>query len=165
MCQNASKNIVSIATVALDSLTAVLKITNPGDPNLAKYEADAAALLIQLQAWKSGTAAQDVVEAINLVIDDVNLLPVPSEYQAVIAVALAGLSSIIALVNQNSTTGGATQVASAVAMARIGVSEPQYHGRYAAVYYTRDWNSAVGKFSELKAAKIPSRELLTELLP
>ena len=165
MCKNASHNIIQIATVALTSLTAVLKVVAPNDPNLAKYEADAATLLAQLAAWKAGTPAEQVIEAIDLVIADVNMIPVPVQYQAVIAIALAGLASIIAIVNQNSLTGGATQKASATAMAKYQIEDPEYSGRFAIVYYVRDWNSAVGKHSELKAAKIVSRDFLQELLP
>src|SRR5208283_4668892 len=117
MCKNASSNVLAIATVALTSLTAVLKITNPNDPNLAKYEADAALLLQQLANWKTGSAATQVIEAIDLVISDVNLIPVPPTQQAIIEIALAGLESIIAIVNQNSAVGGASQVSSAAVMA------------------------------------------------
>ena len=165
MCKNAGKNILTIASVALTSLTAVLKITNPNDPNLAKYEADAALLLQQLANWKTGSAATQVIEAIDLVISDVNLIPVPPTQQAIIAIALAGLESIIAIVNQNSTVGGASQVASAKVMEAQQIDSPAYSGPDAALYYARDWNSEVGKQSTLAHAKIKMRGLLDELLP
>ena len=77
----------------------------------AKLQADTAAAATAIQNWKSGTNAQMAVEAINIVIDDLNLIcPVGGicgPYGPLIVLALGTAQSIIAILNPTATPNAA----------------------------------------------------------
>lgn len=61
-----------------------------------KLQTDFAAASAAVANWKSGTPAQDVVEALNLVEADLNLLPVSAEDDALITLAIGTVDQIFA---------------------------------------------------------------------
>jgi hypothetical protein len=79
----------SVASIeALEGNTAVV----------TKIQTDTAAARAQVLDWKSGTPTQDVVAALNLVEDDLNILPVSSQDQALVDLALGTVDEILALI-------------------------------------------------------------------
>lgn len=75
-----------------------------GNPGLAaKLTTDTAAAVTIINNWKSGTPSQNVVEAINLVIDDLNLFPSTGPYAPLIVLALSTAESIIEIVQPPSS--------------------------------------------------------------
>jgi hypothetical protein len=158
MCQNFQKNLLTILDDSLQSIDSVIKVLDPNWSGLAKFEADSAAAIKAIEGWKSGTPAQDVVEIINDLIDDVNLFPVSPTYQVVITIALDGLKSIIVMLEEHSS--GPTQVAAVKVMERI-----TQEGSHAAwvpptvVYegtrqFTSAWNKAVSQFPNIAQCKM-----------
>lgn len=80
--------------------------TIENNPTLAqKIQADSNAASSAVLNWKSGTPAQDVIQAINLVESDLNLIctTIPAkqctEYEPLIVLALSTAESIIAILN------------------------------------------------------------------
>jgi hypothetical protein len=64
-----------------------------------KIQTDTVAAVAAITSWKSGTNAQMALEAIQLVEDDLNLLPINSAYEPLILLALGTAASIIAILN------------------------------------------------------------------
>ena len=76
----------------------------------AKLKADTAAFAVAVKNWKQGTPAEEATEALNLVIDDLDLVcpangPCGS-YAPLIALALGTAESIIEILNPTSQTYG-----------------------------------------------------------
>lgn len=160
MCTNFKATAETIATEGISSIESVLTILDPTWPGLPKFKTDAAAVLAAIQGWTPGTTAENIVQVITILIDDVNLIPVPPEYQAVIVVALNGLKSVIVLLEQHS--GNPPTVAAAMkAMEAPDWVAPTkvYTGAFP---YARDWNRVVGSYPNLSTAKIsnPGRFLV-----
>lgn len=76
-----------------------------GDPALAdKLTTDTAAAVTAVTNWKSGTPSQEAVQALNIVIADLNLFPQASAYQAYIVLAVGTAQTIITLLQPAATT-------------------------------------------------------------
>jgi TctA family transporter len=79
--------------------------TIEGNPTLAaQLKADTAAAAAAVLNWQNGSASQDVIEALGIVEDDLNLLPFAGPYIPLITLALATIQEIIALVTTKSPT-------------------------------------------------------------
>ena len=76
----------------------------------AKLKADSAAFAVAVKNWKQGTPAQDAIQALNLVIDDLDLIcPTGGPcgpYAPLIVLALGTAESIIAILNPTTQTYG-----------------------------------------------------------
>jgi len=71
--------------------------TYENNPTLAaKLRTDVAAAAAAVLAWKKGTASQMVVEALNLVEDDLALFPVVGQYAPLIDLAIGTVEDILA---------------------------------------------------------------------
>jgi hypothetical protein len=71
--------------------------TYENNPTLAaKLQTDVAAASAAVLAWKKGTASQMVVEALNLVEDDLNLFPFAGPYVPLIDLAIGTVEAIMA---------------------------------------------------------------------
>jgi len=69
-----------------------------GNTSLAsKLLTDTGAAVTAIDNWRSGSVATEVIEALNLVEDDLNLFPITSAYVPLIDLAIATVESIIAL--------------------------------------------------------------------
>jgi|ERR1700677_1335442 len=182
MCQNAKQNVLLIAQDALSSIQSVITILNPTWPGLAQYRADSTAAINSIESWTPGSDGSEAVEALDDLIADIALFPIPTEYQAVIVVALDGLKSVIVLIEDNET--GTTQQAAQKVIARttsssgatvtgatVGAAQANppdapvtAHAKVAwepptKVYegvrqYAVDWNKVVSKHDNLKPAKM-----------
>lgn len=72
--------------------------TIEGNPALAaQLKADTAAAVMAVNNWQKGTNAQMAIEAMNIVIADLNLIPNTGPYVQLIVLAIGTAQSIIAL--------------------------------------------------------------------
>jgi hypothetical protein len=75
-----------------------------GNPSLAaKLTADTTAAVAAINNWKQGTSSQIALQALNLVMDDLNLIPAAGPYAALIDLAIVTAESIIIILQP---TGG-----------------------------------------------------------
>lgn len=102
LCCTLLTGCISQATIA--SLTAILGqsaasiASIEGNPTLAaKLTADTTAAVAAINAWKSGTPAQEVIAALNIVEDDLSLFPITTAYAPLIDLAIGTVESILAL--------------------------------------------------------------------
>lgn len=58
---------------------------------------DTAAAVTAVQAWKSGTPADNAIQALNIVANDLNLIPGTGPYAPLVDLAIGTVESIIAL--------------------------------------------------------------------
>lgn len=69
----------------------------------AKLLTDTGAAVTAIDSWKSGSVATEVIEALNIVEDDLSLFPITSQYAPLIDLAIATAESIIALLPASAT--------------------------------------------------------------
>ena len=71
-----------------------------GDPSLAtKLQADTAAASTAILNWKKGTDATEVLEVVNIVMDDLNLIPISDATTiALVDLALGTVESIVTII-------------------------------------------------------------------
>jgi hypothetical protein len=103
MCKNAQGTAVSLLTAiepTLKSLLTIEGVINTPAAQAALKEYDEA--LAAVTAWKSGTPAQDALQAINILQAAINLLPIPADYQVLANVILAGIQTVIGVLSANS---------------------------------------------------------------
>lgn len=84
-----------IATVG--TATASLETLEGNATLAAKIKTDTAAATLAVTNWKSGSPVQDVVEALNLVQDDLNLLPLAGPDVALVDLAIGTVQEILNL--------------------------------------------------------------------
>jgi hypothetical protein len=83
-----------------------------GNSNLAaKLKVDTTAAADAVLNWKSGTPATEVIEALNLVQDDLDLFPVGSEATALIDLAIGTTEAIITEITSKAPAASSVAVA------------------------------------------------------
>jgi hypothetical protein len=103
----AQSNIAALALVLGNAVANIAALQN--NPSLsAKITADTAAAVATINNWKSGTPASEVIEALNLVEDDINLIPSTGPYVPLIDLSIATIESILALLPQPATAKART---------------------------------------------------------
>lgn len=96
--QNTIAALVSILGSSAASIASV-----QGNASLAqKLEADTTAAETAVRNWKQGTSAQNAIQALNLVEDDLNLFPI-GKYGPLIDLAIGTAESIIAMLPQDAS--------------------------------------------------------------
>jgi len=68
-----------------------------------QIKADTAAASAAVLAWKSGSPPTEAIEALNIVEDDLNLIPATGPYVALIDLGIGTVESILALLPQTTT--------------------------------------------------------------
>jgi hypothetical protein len=83
---------------------AVQIATIEGNTALAtQLKADTAAAVAAITGWKDGGVVIDVIQALNIVEDDLNLFPVTDQFAPLIDLAIVTIESILALLPQSMT--------------------------------------------------------------
>ena len=171
MCTNATKTAASLMAAIEPTIKSLLTETNLlNTPNgIAAINAYDAALAA-LEAWKSGTNAQNVLAIIADFQTVFNALPLPANAQVLTNIVLAGVEAVIGVISANSPAPvSPTPVAAADAeedtqashqaqviaetTAKINALVPNFKRSIwhsAASQYTNTWNSAIdtGGFPE-----------------
>ena len=102
MCTNATKTAASLMAAIEPTLKSILTFTNlintpQGQDAIKAYDAALAAL----QAWKSGTPAEDVLQLVGDFQQVFNALPMPANVSALVNIILAGIETVIGVVMAN----------------------------------------------------------------
>jgi len=89
------------------TIAALTNVLGTASANIASLEGnntlaqtlrtDTAAAVAAVQAWKSGTPSDEAVLALNIVANDLNLIPAVGPYVPLIDLAIATVESILAL--------------------------------------------------------------------
>lgn len=112
----------------------------------AQLKSDTAAAVSAVSGWKTGTPAQNVIQALGIVEDDLNLIPATGPYVPLIDLAIGTVESIIALLPP--PTGASPSFATAHAKRTITLHGPIPS---TASQYKTQWNSlAPDSASKLK---------------
>ena len=98
--QSTLATLVTVLGNATSSIAAI-----EGTTSLAtQIKADTAAASSALLNWKKGTPAQEAIQALNIVEDDLNLIPATGPYVALIDLGIGTVESILELLPQSNTT-------------------------------------------------------------
>lgn len=132
----------ALATLTTTLGTAVANIaTLEGNTTLAtQLSADTKAASTAILNWKSGAPTTEVIQALGIVEDDLNLIPGTSEYAPLIDIAIATVQTILATIPV--PTVAPTPAAPVTAKARRAV----YLGHPApndAKQFKKEWNAVI----------------------
>jgi hypothetical protein len=110
MCQKAAQTAGALMAGLEPEIQSLLTATGlastaAGQAALTAYNTAAT----DLQNWKSGTAAQDVIEALNDLEDVFNKLPLPATFELFGNIILGGIVTIIGIVTANSPAPSTTE--------------------------------------------------------
>jgi hypothetical protein len=112
---NDQQTIASLLQAAGAAVSSVATIEN--DPALAsKLTTDFSAASQAVLAWKAGTPAQDVVEALDLVEQDLSLFPVNSQEVVLIDLAIGTVEAIIVAIEPSAANSAAIVARSALSV-------------------------------------------------
>jgi hypothetical protein len=103
MCQNAEKNAAELLAAIKPTITEVLTLAGVANTPQAAAALEAYdEAETDLANWQKGTPATEAIEAITDLQTAINALPIPTQYQALINIILAGLETVIGVVTANS---------------------------------------------------------------
>lgn len=112
---NDQKTAANLITVVGNSVTALVQIEGLS-VDAVKLKADFSAASIAVLNWKQGTPAQDVVQALNILDDDLDLIPALTDAQkALIVLGIGTVDEIITLIDPSAQAPVGTPVAAQVA--------------------------------------------------
>jgi hypothetical protein len=103
MCKNATKTAAALMDAIEPTIKSLLAATgqlNTPDGIAAMNAYDAA--LAAVEAWQSGTTAQNVLELINAFTAVFNTLPLPENVKLYVNIIEAGITAVIAILTANS---------------------------------------------------------------
>jgi hypothetical protein len=112
---------------------------------VAKIQTDTAAATTEVLAWKSGTPTTEVIEALNLVEDDLNALPVSTLDTQYIDLAIGTVNEILTLIPASTTT--ATVVHDAVPHRQVHLAKTPKDAKT----YKKIWNGLAEKDSKFNS--------------
>lgn len=159
--QEEQQTVVSLTTSLITALTTLENIE--GNPVLAaQLQKDGAAVISAEANWKSGTPAQDVIEALGIVQADINLLPVSTQDQELVDLGIGLVDQILALlpVPAPAAAPAGITLTNAVWMQKGDYLTPQLrHPKLAKPIkdekdFRKRWNAIVKKHKELAGAKL-----------
>jgi hypothetical protein len=90
--QQTAAGLIAIVGTSVETL-----ITTEGSAVPAQLPADLAAAENAVKNWTAGTPTQDVVQALNLLVSDINLIPVAAQDKAYIVLAVDTTEQVIQL--------------------------------------------------------------------
>jgi len=130
--------------------------TLENNPTLAaKLKADTAAAVSAIASWKSGSPATEAIEALNIVEDDLDLIPGTSTYAPLIDLAIGTVESILALLPTSAAVVAPATLSAHTATLkakRPGIAitnPPKTKGDF-----KKQWNAIVAESPVLAKAKI-----------
>ncbi len=118
----------------------------------AQLQADTTAAVAAIDGWKQGTPAQDVIQALNIVENDLNLIPAASPYAPLIDIAIGTVEGILALLPAPAPSTATAAVAHASVEHRQ-VTLAQAAPKNAKQFKTQ-WNGVVATHPGLAAAAL-----------
>jgi hypothetical protein len=157
---NGQKTASILITTACNSVSALAQLEGYSIDQV-KLKADCAAASTAVLNWQAGTPAQNVLEALNLVDDDLDLIPVDNKTKALIDLAIGTVDQVITLVDPSAQPAAGAPVASQVAFMWTAYQKTaaRHHHRklphpvWDAKDYKKQWNALVAQQAELKKAK------------
>lgn len=143
-----SSTIAALVSILGSSAASIASLE--GNTSLAqKLNTDTAAAVVAVTNWKSGTPAQDVIEALNLVEDDLNLFPQIGAYGPLIDLAIGTVESILLLLPQPVATANTIKPHATHRAVRLNQPAPK-----SASAYKAQWNALAASNPATAAAKI-----------
>lgn len=109
MCKNATATAAALMAGIEPTLTSFLKLENVDPATQAQVIASYEAAQQAVAQWTPGSTATVVVEAVQALDSIFNTLPVPDIDKALAGIISAGFTSVIAIIEANSTTDTVAQ--------------------------------------------------------
>jgi hypothetical protein len=103
--QQTAADLIAIVGTAVEAL-----VTQSGGTVPTQLPTDLSAAETLVKNWKSGTPTAEVNEALNLLVADINLIPVSAKDKAYISLAVGTTEQIIALFPPAPTPGATAQI-------------------------------------------------------
>lgn len=125
-----------------------------GNPTLAaQLTKDGNAAVVAINNWQNGSPADDVIEALGIVQDDLNLIPGTSQYAPLIDIAIGTIQTILSLIPQSAVTpvAGAKMAARRSNMRTVHLTQAAPHDTTS---FIQQWNATVKAHPNLAPATI-----------
>lgn len=140
-----SSDIASLVQVLGNSASQLAALE--GNTSLAsKLLTDTGAAVTAIDNWKSGTAAQDVIQVLNIVEDDLQLFPIVNQFSPLVDLAIATAESIIALLPPSTSNAVSAKPRRHV---QLGYAAPKTKKDY-----VKRYNAIIAAHPDWKASKI-----------
>lgn len=101
----ASQQTLAALVSTVGTSVATLEAIEGASPQLIqKVQQDTAIATQDVLNWKQGSPTQDIINALNLVQDDISVLPVPPQDAALVSLAIGTIDQILTIVQVSSGT-------------------------------------------------------------
>lgn len=142
---------IASLTATLGNAAASIAALEGNNDLAVRLKADSAAAQTAILNWKSGTPASEAIEALNLVEDDLNLIPAASQYTPLIDLAIGTVESILALLPQSQTVATPNLAAHTAAHKRkVTLTNPPKNAKQ----FKAQWQNVINANPQLSNAAI-----------
>lgn len=128
------QNLSALVTV-LGNASASIAALEGNTALAAKLKTDTAAAASAVTNWKKGSAATEVIEALNLVEADLDLIPGTSQYAPLVDLAIGTVESILEIVQPGSSSPNGMTARPGVTHRYVLKSPPK-----SAAQFKKEWN-------------------------
>lgn len=144
----ASQTTIADLVAIVGTTIASLETVEGNTTAVTKIQADTAAATAQVLAWKTGTPTTEVIEALNLVEDDLNVLPISTEDQQFVDLAIGTINEVLALLPANTTT--ATVAHDTIQHRKVSLAKTPKDVKT----YKKIWNGLAAKTTKFAGTKL-----------
>lgn len=138
---------IASLTQILGTAGASVAALEGNSPLATQLTNDTNAAVTAIQNWKQGTAAQEVIEALKIVQDDLSLFPQTNQYAPLIDLALATTESILALLPASSVQASLNHAT----VRHVTLASP---APKSSKEFKKRWNAIVSQNPQLAKAKL-----------
>jgi hypothetical protein len=119
-----SQSTLSSLVTILGNSTASIAAVEGNASLAAQIKSDTTAASAAVLAWKTGTSTAMAIEALNIVEDDLNLIPNTGPYLPLVDLAIGTVESILALLPQPVATATTTARAKGIQRRTVYIAKP-----------------------------------------
>lgn len=143
-----SQNTLAVLAQTLGNSGAQIAVLEGNAALGTKLTTDTTAAVNAIKNWKNGTPAQNAIQALSIVEDDLNLFPGTSQYAPLVVLAVGTVQSILAMLPNSPV---AAEMAARSPHGRVTLMQP---APKTAAEFRKQWNEVIAANPQLSAATI-----------
>ena len=144
-----AKSTVAALTSILGNASSSLASIEGNSTLATQISTDTAAAVKAIQGWQNGSPAQDAIQALNIVEDDINLIPIKNDtVKALVVLTIGTAESILALIPSPPSTAHAMGAKSRT------IHMPMANAPQTADEFKAQWNQIVAQEPSLAGAAL-----------
>lgn len=121
-----------------------------------KLKTDSATAAQQVANWQNGSPAQEATEALNLLEDDLNLIPAVDKYAPLVDIAIAAVDTLLAQLSGSAASAGMSFLGESLSSSATNPAHrhPAVKAPKNAKQFKKAWNSLLKTHPEWKLAPL-----------